>query len=69
MKIVKEHLDWAGRWVPSKEDPFSKSREYFYKQELMKILLETIEKYKDKVNRIELSDIINDLHKKFDVKK
>ena len=65
MKIVNEHLDWTGKWIPEKKDPFEKTRDYYYKKELTERLLDIIKKYKDKLDSRIIVEIAKDIEKRF----
>jgi len=36
--IIKERIDWTGKWIPDKESPFDKAKEYSLKKDLVKEL-------------------------------
>ena len=65
--LVKEYIDWTGKWVSEKPNKFEKSSEYFYKQELLKKILGLIEKYKNKIDKKDLSEIVIDLKEKYNI--
>lgn len=63
--IIKEHIDWTGKWIPDKESSFDKAKEYSLKKDLMKDLVEIIKKYQNNLKNESIEDTMNYVIKKY----
>jgi hypothetical protein len=66
--IIKERIDWMGKWIPDKESPFDKAKEYSLKKDLIKELLEIIKKYRNSLKDEIIEDAMDYVIKKHLIK-
>jgi hypothetical protein len=64
-KLISEHIDWTGKWIPDKESPFNKASEYSVKQDLIKKLLEVTKKYQGILKDETIADAANYIVRKY----
>jgi hypothetical protein len=58
------HFNWKGEWIAD-ESAFDRAGEYSLKQDLIKELLETAEKYQGKIKDEAIVEAANEVVKKY----
>jgi hypothetical protein len=62
------HFNWKGEWIVD-ESPLDKAGEYSLKQDLIKELLEVVEKYQGRVKNITIAEAASEIVKKYELLK
>ena len=63
-KHINEYIDYTGKWISDKKDPFDKARDYDIRKTLMEELLVIIQKYKGKLDKKIIVEVLSDIIRK-----